>query len=285
MSVEVVRTIAGIRARVAEARARGLSVGLVPTMGALHEGHAALIRRARAETGFVVVSVFVNPTQFDRKDDYELYPRNLDADAALCGTLGVDGIFAPDAGEMYPQTGCTTVEVAKLSEGLCGAFRPGHFRGVATVVAKLFHIVQADRAYFGEKDAQQLAIITRMVEDLNIPIEIVPVVTVREPDGLALSSRNQRLSTEARRVAPLLYRALQAAEAEIHAGSVDPRKALDAARAVLDAEPAFQIEYLEAVDPATMQPVTRIGGPVRVVAAVWLGGVRLIDNLLCVHRA
>jgi pantoate--beta-alanine ligase len=272
----LVETIAGIRARVAAAREAGLSVGLAPTMGALHQGHAALIRRARAENGFVVVTVFVNPTQFNQAGDFDTYPRAMGEDLALCQSLGVDAVFAPETREMYPDELLTSVEVAEVSAGLCGAFRPGHFRGVATVVAKLFHIVAADRAYFGEKDAQQLAVIRKMAADLNFPVEIVAVETVREPDGLALSSRNRRLSPEDRRAAPELYRALQAAAARAKDG---PAAAREAALALLARVPGMRVEYLEVVDAGTMQPVEKIEGAVRIAAAVWLGGVRLIDNV------
>jgi pantoate--beta-alanine ligase len=273
-------TIEEVRLEVAAARRRGLVIGLVPTMGALHEGHGALLRRARAETGFVVVTVFVNPIQFNRSDDFALYPRTLETDLAFCERLGADVVFAPDAGEMYPAPQLTFVEVGELGEGLCGAYRPGHFRGVATVVAKLFNIVQADRAYFGEKDAQQLAILTRMAADLNFACEVVPVATVREPDGLAMSSRNARLSPEERRVAPAIYESLRAAAAVVAAGG-GPERAKQAAMAVLANQ--FRVEYFELVDPASLKPVERITGPVLAITAVWLGEVRLIDNVLCLE--
>ena len=211
MSNSIVRTVAEIRSRLVLPHTRGRIIGLVPTMGALHAGHAALIERARADCGTVVVSIFVNPIQFDLRDDYEAYTIDLMKDVGFCAALGVDLVFAPSAQEMYPAPHSTFVEVEGISEHLCGKFRPGHFRGVATVVVKLLNIVAPDRAYFGEKDAQQLAIIRRMAADLNIPVEIVPVQTVRETEGLALSSRNRRLTEEERRVAPALYQALQAA--------------------------------------------------------------------------
>jgi pantoate--beta-alanine ligase len=280
VSVLVFHTIAETRQRVADARQRGLSIGLVPTMGALHAGHGELLRRAREETGYVVATIFVNPTQFNRPDDFEKYPRNLDADVAVCDRLGVDAVFAPDPQEMYPGEVLTAVEVAEISSRLEGEFRPGHFRGVATVVAKLFNIVPADRAYFGEKDAQQLAVIQKMVADLNFPVTIVPVPTIREPDGLAMSSRNQRLTPEHRRIAPAIYRALCGAETSILAGCRDSAAITGAARDVLGTAPELRIEYLEVVDPATFQPVKTISGGVRIVAAVWLGDVRLIDNVL-----
>jgi pantoate--beta-alanine ligase len=250
-------------------------------MGALHAAHGALIERARKECDFVVVSVFVNPIQFDRREDCDLYPRTLSADAEICAALGADVVFAPDAAEMYPSPLLTFVEVASLSERLCGEFRPGHFRGVATVVAKLFHIVQPDRAYFGEKDAQQLAVIRKMVADLDFPVAIVPLATVREPDGLAMSSRNRRLNPEERRIAATLYRALQAAARSISSGATSPEEVRAAALAVLQPQPAIRVEYLEIVDPERMQPVPRIAGPVCVAAAVWIGATRLIDNIHC----
>jgi pantoate--beta-alanine ligase len=279
MMLAVVSTIADIRLLVASARKRGLTVGVVPTMGALHEGHAALIRRAREQNGYVVVTLFVNPTQFDRKEDLDRYPRPLEADLECCRALRVDSAFAPDASEMYPGDPLTFVEVGALSSRLEGEFRPGHFRGVATVVAKLLNIVQADRAYFGEKDAQQLAVIQKMAADLNIPVTVVPVETVREEDGLALSSRNRLLTPEDRAVAPVLYKALSAARAAIEDGSTDPAQARQAALAVLAEVPAFRLDYLEVVDPATFQPVDRITREVRIAAAAWLGIVRLIDNV------
>ena len=279
MSVTLLRTIVEAHANIASARERGLTIGLIPTMGALHEGHGALMRRAREETGYVVATIFVNPTQFDRPDDFQKYPRDLETDLAFCGRLGVDAVFAPDAREMYPGEVLTTVAVAGLSTRLEGEFRPGHFRGVATVVAKLFNLVPADRAYFGEKDAQQLAVIQKMAADLNFPVAIVPVATVREPDGLAMSSRNQRLTPEQRQIAPALYKALCEVEAAIHGGCRDAAIVTRAALGALSGTPEIRVEYLEVVDPATFQPVGQIAGPVRIVAAVWLGEVRLIDNL------
>ena len=248
-------------------------------MGALHDGHGALIRRARDENGYVVATIFVNPTQFNRPDDFEKYPRDLETDLAFCDRHGVDAVFAPDAAEMYPGTPLTSIEVSGLSSRLEGEFRPGHFRGVATVVAKLFHIVPADRAYFGEKDAQQLAVIQRMAEDLNFSLTIVPVPTVRELDGLAMSSRNQRLTREQRAIAPVLYRALSEVAERVRSGCRDAALATAAGRRVLSDAPEIRVEYLEIVDPATFQPVKTVRGPARIVAAVWLGDVRLIDNL------
>jgi len=279
VSVSLLKTISEARACIAAARERGLAVGLVPTMGALHEGHGALIRKAREETGFVVVTIFVNPIQFDRPEDLEKYPRDLDADLAFCERLGADAVFAPDAAEMYPTQLLASVAVAGISTRLEGEFRPGHFRGVATVVAKLFNIVPADRAYFGEKDAQQLAVIQKMVADLDFPVSIVPVATVREPDGLAMSSRNRRLTPEQRLIAPLLYQALCEAERLTQTSSYSASEVRDIAIKILTQNPVIRIEYLEVVDPATFQPVDTFSRGVIVAAAVWLGQVRLIDNV------
>jgi len=279
VTVTLLKTISETRACIAAARERGLSIGLVPTMGALHEGHGALIRKAREETGLVVVTIFVNPIQFDRPEDLEKYPRDLDADIAFCQRLGADAVFAPDAAEMYPAQLLTSVAVAGISTRLEGEFRPGHFRGVATVVAKLFNIVPADRAYFGEKDAQQLAVIQKMVADLNFPVSIVPVATVREPDGLAMSSRNRRLTPEQRGIAPLLYRALCEAERLLQTGSRSAAEVRENAIKILTQNPAIRIEYLEVIDPATFQLVDTVSRGVVIAAAVWLGQVRLIDNV------
>jgi pantoate--beta-alanine ligase len=277
----VLSTIAEVRREIAQARAAGKSIGFVPTMGALHEGHGALMDRARRQCDYVAVSIFVNPIQFDRRDDYEAYRIDLSCDTAFCAGRGVDMVFAPPPTEMYPSEPLAYVDVARLSEHLCGAFRPGHFRGVATVVAKLFNIVAPDKAYFGEKDAQQLAIIERMVADLNFPIEIVPVPIVREADGLALSSRNRRLGPADRAVAPALFQALQRAAARVAEGCGSAAEVRNAAFQRFAETPQMRVEYFEVVDPATMSPVERISGPVRIAAAVWLGGTRLIDNVYC----
>lgn len=284
MILAVVSKIAHVRLLVAGARRRGLTVGVVPTMGALHAGHAALIRRAKQENGYVVVTLFVNPIQFNNPEDLARYPRPFEEDLDYCRSLLVNAVFAPQVSEMYPGELLTSVEVAGLSSRLEGEFRPGHFRGVATVVTKLLNIVQADRAYFGEKDAQQLAIVQKMVADLNLPVEIVPVPTVREEDGLALSSRNRLLTAEERAVAPALYRALATARACIENGTTSAAEARRAAMAVLSGTP-FRLEYLEVVDPATFQPVERITGEVRIAAAAWLGNVRLIDNVRAAQRS
>jgi pantoate--beta-alanine ligase len=284
MSAEVIGSIAALREALARIRRAGGRVGLVPTMGALHAGHARLIEQAVRETDCAVVSIFVNPIQFNDPRDYGQYPRTLVEDAALCGRLGAPIVFAPAGEEMYPRPQQSFVEVQGVTEFLCGQFRPGHFRGVATVVLKLFQIVQPDVAYFGEKDAQQLAVIRRMVSDLNVPLRIVEVATVREHDGLALSSRNRLLSGEERRLAPALYQVLRQAQERIEAGACDAAAVRREAVAALD-ERRIRVEYLEIVDPESMQPLERIDAPVRVAAAIWLGVTRLIDNLLCTPPA
>jgi len=255
-------------------------LGLVPTMGALHAGHAELIKTARQECGRVIVSIFVNPLQFDRPDDLARYPRTLEADLALCRDLGVDLVFTPSPADVYPTPPECTVDIGHLADHLCGPFRPGHFRGVATVVLKLLQMTQPHRAYFGEKDAQQLAIVRRLVADLNVPVEIVEVSTKREPDGLAMSSRNRHLTGEQRVLAPALYQALLEARRRILAGELAAAEVETAAAATLPPSDLLRLEYLEIVDPATMQPVSTIAGPVRVAGAMWVGSTRLIDNLL-----
>jgi len=281
MALEIVETIAGLRARVAARRSAGL-VGLVPTMGALHEGHASLIRQARAECSSVVVSIFVNPIQFDRPEDLERYPRSLAVDAALCASLGVDLVFAPTVAEMYPVSLECRVEVGRLADHLCGRFRPGHFSGVATVVLKLFEIVQQDRAYFGEKDAQQLAVVRRLVSDFNVATTIVGVPTVRESDGLALSSRNQRLDPDERQLASALYHALQRVKSAIAAGVSNVSELKQLAASQIPPDPRLRLEYFEIVDPVDFQPVDAVTGPVVAAGALWVGTTRLIDNMRCV---
>lgn len=285
MSIRLARTIAEVRGEVARARARGESIAVVPTMGALHAGHAELIDRARAESGFVVVTLFVNPLQFNDPDDYRQYPHDLEADLAVCAAHGADGVFAPSVAEMYPQPTSTSVDVATVTEHMEGRFRPGHFRGVATVVAKLFHIVQPDRAYFGEKDAQQLAVIRRMVEDLNFPVELIEVATVREPDGLALSSRNRRLSDEERQWALALYGALRRGRQLVESGEARASDVKAGAAEVFAKYPEARVEYFEVVDPEQMQPIERIDGPVRIAGAIRVGKTRLIDNLRAIPPA
>ena len=281
MKTQLLESIAQLRDRVAGARRAGLRVGLVPTMGALHAGHASLIERARQDCECVVVSIFVNPLQFDREGDLDRYPRTLEADLEVCAARGVDVVFAPAVSEMYPSPPSCVVEVGRIADYLCGQHRPGHFRGVATVVMKLFQIVQPDRAYFGEKDAQQLAIIRRLVRDFNVPVSIEAIATVREPDGLAMSSRNRRLDPGERELATSLYKALSEARQQIARGVHDAAPVRTAAGARVPREDRLRLEYLEIVDPEEMQPVERIEGPVVVAGALWVGSTRLIDNLLC----
>ncbi|MFZ8843443.1 pantoate--beta-alanine ligase [Thermoflexus sp.] len=275
--MRVVHTIAEARA---VRRALPGTWGFVPTMGYLHEGHLSLVRRARAENDRVAVSVFVNPTQFGPHEDYARYPRDLERDLRLLEPLGVDLVFVPSVEEMYPPGFQTWVIVEEVSRPLEGASRPGHFRGVATVVAKLFNILQPDRAYFGQKDAQQTVVIRRMVQDLNIPVEIVICPTVREPDGLAMSSRNTYLNPEERRAATVLFRALQAAKARYEAGERDAERLREAMREVIRAEPLARIDYVSVAHPETLQELERVEGPALLSLAVYIGTTRLIDNLM-----
>ena len=275
----VVTTIAEVQAAVAAIRARGTTVGFVPTMGALHEGHAALVRAARAHSGFVVVSIFVNPTQFGPKEDFAKYPRTLEADQKLCNEAGADLIFAPSVEEMYPQNSFTFVDVTNLGDTLCGAARPGHFRGVCTVVLKLFNIVRPDAAHFGAKDYQQARIIAQMVRDLNVSVEVRVEPTVREADGLALSSRNRFLNVAERAVAPRIQQALQTARTRALAGEVDVARLESALHAELTAIPGARVDYARIVDAETLQPLARRARPAVGAVAVFLGTTRLIDNL------
>jgi pantoate--beta-alanine ligase len=279
MTVRVER-IPEVRERVGEARDRSTRVGLVPTMGALHEGHAALIQAARAENGCVVVSIFVNPTQFGPAEDFTKYPRPVKEDLALCRREGVDVVFTPAPEEMYPAGFATTVRVAGLSEKMCGAFRPGHFDGVCTVVAKLLAIVQPDAAYFGEKDAQQLAIVRRMAADLILPVEIRGCPLVREPDGLAMSSRNAYLSPGERQRALVLSAALAEARRRIQAGERDAARIRDLVRQRLNKADGVEVQYAVVVDPDTLADLDRIRTQVLVALAARVGATRLIDNVL-----
>ena len=279
-TMNVTGTIAEVREHVAAARARGRSVHLVPTMGALHGGHLSLVRAARGQDRFVVVSIFVNPTQFSPGEDFAKYPRPVEEDLAICRDSGVDLVFLPSVDEMYPPGSCTTVHVAGLTEPLCGAHRPGHFDGVTTVVAKLFNIVQPDAAYFGQKDAQQAIVIRRMVADLDIPVRIVVCPTVREPDGLAMSSRNAYLSPEERHQARCLHEALRLGESLIRRGERRSASVIAAMRKHVVAAGPCAIDYIEAVDPESLRPVAVIDRPVLLALAVRIGSTRLIDNVL-----
>jgi pantoate--beta-alanine ligase len=278
MSMKLARSVAEVWAQVNHWRAAGDNIAVVPTMGALHEGHLSLVRAAKGRAKRVIVTLFVNPSQFNNAEDLAKYPRDEAADAARLEAEHVDMLFAPDVAEMYPDGFATRVSVSRLSEGLCGAHRPGHFDGVATVVTKLLLQTQADAAFFGEKDYQQLSVIRRLARDLDIPVEIVGVPTVREADGLAMSSRNVRLSGAARRQAPAMAEALTAAGAAIEAGQ-PVAAATEAARAGLLKEGYSDVEYLELRDAETLEPVSKLERPARLLAAAWLDGVRLIDNV------
>ena len=262
------------------ARRRGETIAFVPTMGFLHEGHLSLMREGRQRASLMASSLFVNPTQFGPNEDFSRYPRNFEGDCAMMRQVPVDVLFAPEPDVMFPRGSQTWVEVTEMTGGLCGAHRPGHFRGVTTVVAKLFNIVKPHIALFGEKDYQQFRAIERMVEDLNFDIQIVPGPTIREPDGLAMSSRNAYLSPDQRRQALALSGALRAAAAAFKAGARDPHELVQAARRSLEGTPEVQVEYVEAVDARTLENVARIERPVVVAIAARLGPTRLIDNMV-----
>jgi len=276
--VNTVETIANIRAQVGRARQDGLVVGLVPTMGYLHEGHLALIRRAREECGLVVVSIFVNPTQFGPGEDYEAYPRDMERDAALAARAGADILFYPSVREMYPGGYTTYVAVEGMTAKLCGLSRPTHFRGVTTVVAKLFHIVEPDLAFFGEKDYQQFLVIRRMVTDLNLKVTVVGVPTVREPDGLAMSSRNVYLDGPQRAAATVLSRSLAAAREAYAAGERRPVALTGLVRGMIEAEPLAAVDYVEIYGLPDLADIGRLEGPALLALAVRFGRTRVIDN-------
>lgn len=278
--MEILRTISEVRNVVSGAKREGKRIGFVPTMGALHEGHMSLVEEAKKRSGLVIVSIFVNPTQFGPGEDLDKYPRTLDSDLEKCRLEGVDVVFAPAADEMYPEKNLTWVKVDKITEGLCGDSRPGHFRGVCTVCTKLFNIVQPDAACFGQKDAQQAAVIKRMVRDLNMPLEIVVCPTVREADGLAVSSRNAYLSRQHRLDASLLYKSLKAAETLITQGEKDVDKVVCKIRNVLSEKNSIEVEYINVVDLKTLEPVERIKGENLVAVAVKIDSTRLIDNIV-----
>ena len=276
----ICHTIDEIRSAVRAAREAGRTIGEVPTMGALHSGHESLIRSAVADGHFVVVTIFVNPAQFGPNEDYAKYPRTLDADVKLCTEAGAEAVFAPSVQEMYPQPPATSVTVAALSDKLCGRSRPGHFAGVCLVVSKLFHIVGPDVAYFGQNDAQQVAVLGRMAADLNFPLQIKVCPTVREADGLAKSSRNAYLGPQERLQAPALHGSLRLAESLIGQGRVLSREIIQAMREHLRQNaPLGEVDYIEVVDPGTLEDVERVEAPVLVALAVRLGKTRLIDNL------
>ena len=281
--MQVITHIEELKQKIRDSRALGKTIGVVPTMGYLHEGHLTLMRQARSEQGFVIATLFVNPLQFGPTEDYGVYPRDLPRDAKMAATTGIDVLFAPPVDEMYPAGNgktLTFVDVAQITDTLCGASRPGHFRGVATVVTKLFNISEADVAYFGQKDAQQVAVIRQMVADLNMNVKIVAVPIVREADGLALSSRNQFLSQTERQAALVLSRSLRLAEEMLQAGERDAATLLAAMNGCLSQEPLAVIDYVEIVDTQTLQKLPCIEGSALIAMAVRFGKTRLIDNLL-----
>jgi pantoate--beta-alanine ligase len=282
--METIHTVEWMKQVARQARAEGRLVGLVPTMGALHEGHLSLVRAAQQQCHPVIVSVFVNPKQFGPSEDFAKYPRRIEADRERLASMGVEYLFAPTAAEMYPDGFRTSVHVEGLSERLEGRSRPGHFRGVTTVVLKLLDIVQPHFAYFGRKDAQQTRIIRQMAADLNLGTEIVVCPIVREPDGLALSSRNAYLNRDERRAATVLHHALSAAAREIAAGERDTMRLVTVMRKVLEAEPLAAADYVEIVDAGTLEPVLRLRRACLVLLAVFIGATRLIDNLLVEER-
>jgi pantoate--beta-alanine ligase len=278
--MKICATIPEARAACGDARASRKRLGFVPTMGALHEGHLSLVRAAKAQCDAVAVSIFVNPTQFGPTEDLSKYPRQFSGDCRLLEQEGVDILFAPPVEEIYPGGEVTWVLVEGLSEKLDGRSRPGHFRGVTTIVAKLFHILEPEAAFFGQKDAAQLAVIRRMVDDLNFPVEIVGCPIVREPDGLAMSSRNAYLNREERSRALVLQRSLQEARQQFNAGERMAAKLISAAKEVFAREPKVALDYFEIVDPDTLDPVERISQTTLVAAAAYVGTTRLIDNLV-----
>jgi pantoate--beta-alanine ligase len=280
MAVELFRTTQDARAFVARVRAQGKTLALVPTMGFLHEGHLSLMREGKHRAAVCAATIFVNPTQFGPREDLSRYPRDLEGDLRKCAQAGVDAVWAPEREQVYPHGYQTYVEVTELSKGLCGARRPGHFRGVATVVTKLLALFRPDVALFGEKDFQQLRVIQRLNEDLDLGVEVVGLPIVREPDGLAMSSRNSYLSASERQRALSLQRGLRAAEALCAGGVVDARELVGAVRAELDQAEGVRTDYVELVDSETLAPVIRVADrPARLLVAAYVGSTRLIDNL------
>lgn len=279
-NMRVCRTIRKIQEFVNERRAKGDLIGLVPTMGYLHEGHLSLMRRAKEQCNTVVISIFVNPLQFGPQEDFASYPRDFERDAAMAQGAGVDAVFLPEQEEMYPPRFCSYVEVTNLTEKLCGASRPGHFRGVTTVVAKLFNIVQPDFAYFGQKDAQQVVVIQRMVADLNMKLTVVAAPTVREPDGLAMSSRNSYLSPEERQAATVLYQSLEAARRSVAAGERSASKIRELVMAMIRNEKRAIMEYVEIYCWPDLEPLATLQGQALLALAIRIGKTRLIDNTI-----
>lgn len=277
--VKVERKINGLREKINRLKKKGKTIGLVPTMGFLHEAHLALVRKAVRRDDVVVVSIFVNPTQFGEGEDYESYPRDEKRDLELLSNEGVDIAFIPAVEEMYPEEPLTFINVEKLTECMCGKYRPGHFRGVATVVAKLFNIVEPNRAYFGKKDYQQLKVLERMVKDLNFPVEIVPVGTIREPNGLAMSSRNKYLTEEERKVAKELYGSLLKARSAYRNGETSPEQLVEKIKNYLKNFPEIKIEYIEVRNKKNLEELNEIAEPAIIALAAYLGRARLIDHI------
>jgi pantoate--beta-alanine ligase len=278
--MEIARTIQSVRQLVKAARDKGKRIGFVPTMGALHIGHVSLIEAAARQTDFVIVSIFVNPTQFGAGEDFEKYPRPFEEDLKICREHGVDVVFAPTQEQMYPEKNLTWVNVTKLTEPLCGQFRPGHFRGVTTVCMKLFNIIMPDIAFFGQKDAQQVIVIKRMVADLNMPLEIVHCPTVRQNDGLAVSSRNQYLRPQQKKDATLIYKSLQKCREMVESGVTDTGELLTQMRKIIRQIPSAKIEYVSIVNAETLENVDIVADKVLAAIAVKIGSTRLIDNIL-----
>lgn len=278
--MKVIKKINEMQERASSVKDRKETIGFVPTMGALHEGHLGLIRNARNENDKLIVSIFVNPTQFDNKEDFNSYPRSLDEDLEIAEKAKVDVVFAPSAEELYPDGFCTYVLQAKLTEPLCGRMRPGHFKGVTTIVTKLFNIVRPDRAYFGQKDYQQGAVIKKLVNDLNMKIEVKVLPTVREEDGLALSSRNKHLNTEERLSALSIHNSLLRAKSMYSSNVKNSKQIIEEMTAILKGAKHTKVEYVSIVNPDTLEDVSLINGRAVAVVAVWVGNTRLIDNIL-----
>ncbi|WP_427339374.1 pantoate--beta-alanine ligase [Caloranaerobacter sp. DY30410] len=278
--MNIIKSIEEMKNIISDEKAKGKSIGFVPTMGYLHDGHLSLMKRARKENDVVVVSIFVNPKQFGQGEDYEVYPRDIERDSKLAESVGVDYIFAPEVEEMYPEGYNTYVEVLGVTDKLCGASRPGHFRGVTTVVMKLFNIVTPDRAYFGQKDAQQVYVIKQMVRDLNMDVNIISCPIVREHDGLAMSSRNTYLSEEERRQALVLSKSLFWAKDMINKGERDAKTLIEGIKSMINEMPLADIDYVEIIDYDTFREVDKLKGNILIALAVRIGKTRLIDNIL-----
>ncbi len=278
--MEVIRTVTEMTVATRRLKASGVATGFVPTMGYLHEGHLSLVRLSQKNTGSTILSIFVNPTQFGPKEDLEKYPRDIEGDLEKCRKEGVGIVFMPEPGDMYPVGYETYVNVEGITDGLCGRSRPGHFKGVATVVAKLFNVVQPDKAFFGQKDFQQTAVIRRMVIDLNMAVDVVVAPTVREPDGLAMSSRNAYLKPDERHAAPALYRALESARLLAEKSDVPTDMLTSHILEKFREEPLIEPEYVEVVEPDNLKPLLHTGSSAVIAAAVRIGGTRLIDNVI-----